>query len=233
MAGETQITVVGNLVADPELRTVGNGNTVCDFRIASTPRTYNRQTQQFEDGQALFLSCSAWDSQYQTMASNIKASLSKGMRVIVQGNLTSRSYTAQDGSQRTVFEIRVTEIGPALSRNTAVVTRAGGSGNYNGGGYNAGNSGNGYNGGYNGGANAQRGGYSGGARGGYNGGYGNAQAAQPAQAAPTAPAAQPAPSQDVWGVESQGAQSFGSFGSAGSQSSDDGGDEFGGDDVTF
>ena len=112
MAGETPITVIGNLVQDPELRNVGKG-IVCDFRIASTPRTYNRTSQQWEDGSTLFLTCSAWDSQYQTLASNIKATLSKGMRVIVQGNLTSRSYTAQDGSQRTVFEIHVNEIGPA------------------------------------------------------------------------------------------------------------------------
>lgn len=215
MAGETPITVIGNLVQDPELRNTGKG-TVCDFRIASTPRTYNRTTQQWEDGSTLFLSCTAWDSQYQTMASNIKASLSKGMRVIVQGTLASRSYTAQDGSQRTVFEIRVSEIGPALSRATAVVTRVGG-------GYN--NGGNGYN----GGANAQRGGYSGGARGGYPGGYGNtAMNAAPAATAPAAatPAAQPAPTQDVWGVESQGAQSFGSFGHSGTG---DGDDEFAGD----
>lgn len=203
MAGETPITVIGNLVQDPELRNVGKG-IVCDFRIASTPRTYNRTSQQWEDGSTLFLTCSAWDSQYQTLASNIKATSSKGMRVIVQGNLTSRSYTAQDGSQRTVFEIHVNEIGPALSRATAVVTRAGGAGGY----------GNGAN-GYNGGANAQRGGYSGGARGGYGS---NAPAA--------APAAQPAPTQDVWGVESQGAQSFGSFGHSGSSDAGSGDDEF-------
>lgn len=88
MAGETVITVVGNLTADPELRTIGSGASVCSFTIASTPRTYNRQTGQFEDGQALFMRCSAW----RDLANHCAQSLSKGMRVIAQGRLQQRSY---------------------------------------------------------------------------------------------------------------------------------------------
>lgn len=107
MAGETVITVVGNLTADPELRTIGSGASVCSFTIASTPRTYNRQTGQFEDGQALFMRCSAW----RDLANHCAQSLSKGMRVIAQGRLQQRSYQAQDGSNRTVFEMQVDEIG--------------------------------------------------------------------------------------------------------------------------
>ena len=134
MAGETVITVVGNLTADPELRTTGNGSRVVNFTIASTPRTYNRSTGQFEDGEALFMRCSCWDSQYTTMASNIAQSLTKGMRVIAQGNLVQRSYQTQQGESRTVVELRVTDIGPSLLRATASVNRissgAGNSGNF-------------------------------------------------------------------------------------------------------
>ena len=95
MAGETIITVVGNLTADPEIRTTGNGASVASFTIASTPRTWNRNSNQFEDGQALFMRCSAW----RDMAEHCAQSLSKGMRVIAQGRLQQRSYQAQDGSQ--------------------------------------------------------------------------------------------------------------------------------------
>ena len=105
MAGETVITVVGNLTADPELRTTSSGASVCSFTIAATPRTYNRQTGQFEDGQALFMRCSAW----RDLANHCAQSLSKGMRVIAQGRLQQRSYQAQDGSNRTVFEMQVDE----------------------------------------------------------------------------------------------------------------------------
>ena len=135
MAGETIITVVGNLTADPEIRTVGNGSSVASFTIASTPRTWNRNTGQFEDGQALFMRCSAW----RDMAEHCAQSLSKGMRVIAQGRLQQRSYQAQDGSNRTVIELQVDEIGPSLKYATAQVQKmqSGGyqSGNANGGGY--------------------------------------------------------------------------------------------------
>ena len=119
MAGETIITVVGNLTADPEIRTTGNGASVASFTIASTPRTWNRNSNQFEDGQALFMRCSAW----RDMAEHCAQSLSKGMRVIAQGRLQQRSYQAQDGSQRTVVEMQVDEIGPSLRYATAQVTR--------------------------------------------------------------------------------------------------------------
>lgn len=100
MAGETIITIVGNLTRDPELRTVGSGSTVVNFTIASSSRQFNRNTNQWEDGDTLFLNCSAWDSARNSLASNIANSLSKGMTVIAQGRLTQRSYQAQDGSQR-------------------------------------------------------------------------------------------------------------------------------------
>lgn len=115
MAGETILTIVGNLTADPELRTLSNGNPVASFTIASTPRTYNRQTQQYEDGAALFLRCSAWND----LARHISQSCSKGMRVIAQGRLSQRSYQAQDGTNRTVVEMTVDEIGPSLRYATA------------------------------------------------------------------------------------------------------------------
>lgn len=120
MAGETIITVVGNLTADPEIRTTGSGASVASFTIASTPRTWNRNTNQFEDGQALFIRCSAWHD----MAEHCAQSLAKGMRVIAQGRLQQRSYQAQDGSQRTVFELQVDEIGPSLRYATAQVSKA-------------------------------------------------------------------------------------------------------------
>ena len=119
MAGETIITVVGNLTADPELRTTGNGASVAGFTIASTPRSFNRQTNQWEDGQALFMRCSAW----RDMAEHCARSLTKGMRVIAQGRLTQRSYQAQDGTQRTVVELQVDEIGPSLRYASAQVRR--------------------------------------------------------------------------------------------------------------
>lgn len=139
MAGETVITVVGNLTADPELRTTSSGASVCSFTIASTPRTYNRQTGQFEDGQALFMRCSAW----RDLATHCVQSLSKGMRVIAQGRLQQRSYQANDGSNRTVVELQVDEIGPSLRYATAQVQKMQ-SGGYQGGNTNGGFGGNGY-----------------------------------------------------------------------------------------
>lgn len=135
MAGETVITIVGNLTADPELRTTSAGAQVASFTIASTPRSWNRSTNQFEDGQALFLRCSAW----RDLASHCAQTLRKGMRVIAQGRLQQRSYQAQDGSNRTVIELQVDEIGPSLRYATAQVQKmqSGGyqGGNGNGGGY--------------------------------------------------------------------------------------------------
>ena len=135
MAGETVITIVGNLTADPELRTTSAGAQVASFTIASTPRSWNRSTNQFEDGQALFMRCSAW----RDLATHCAQSLAKGMRVIAQGRLQQRSYQAQDGSSRTVIELQVDEIGPSLRYATAQVQKmqSGGyqGGNANGGGY--------------------------------------------------------------------------------------------------
>ena len=133
MAGETVITVVGNLVDDPELRFTPSGAAVANFRIASTPRTFNRQTNEWEDGEALFLSCSVW----RQAAENVAESLTRGMRVVVQGRLKARSYETREGEKRTVFEIEVEEVGPSLKFATAKVTRAtrgGGGGGYSGGG---------------------------------------------------------------------------------------------------
>lgn len=119
MAGETIITVVGNLTSDPELRALSNGASVASFTIASTPRTFNRNTNQFEDGPALFMRCSAW----RDLAEHCANSLSKGTRVIAQGRLSQRSYQTQDGSNRTVVELTVDEIGPSLRYATAQVNR--------------------------------------------------------------------------------------------------------------
>lgn len=119
MAGETVITIVGNLTADPELRTTSAGAQVASFTIASTSRSWNRSTNQFEDGQALFMRCSAW----RDLATHCAQSLAKGMRVIAQGRLQQRSYQAQDGSNRTVIEMTVDEIGPSLKYATAQVQR--------------------------------------------------------------------------------------------------------------
>lgn len=122
MAGETILTIVGNLTADPELRTTGTGTQVCGFTIASTPRAWNRQANQYEDGQSLFMRCSAW----RDLAGHCAQSLSKGMRVIATGRLSQRSYQAQDGTNRTVVEMTVDEIGPSLRYATAQVTKQGG-----------------------------------------------------------------------------------------------------------
>jgi single-strand DNA-binding protein len=133
MAGETIITVVGNLVDDPELRFTPSGAAVANFRIASTPRTFDKQTNEWKDGDALFLSCSVW----RQAAENVAESLQRGMRVVVQGRLKSRQYETREGEKRTVFEIEVEEVGPSLKYATAKVTRTtrqGGGGGYSGGG---------------------------------------------------------------------------------------------------
>src|SRR5438270_1786029 len=119
MAGETPITVVGNLTADPELRFTPSGAAVANFRIASTPRTFDRQSNEWKDGEALFLSCSVW----RQAAENVAESLQKGMRVVVQGRLKQRSYETREGEKRTVIELDVEEIGPSLKYATAKVNR--------------------------------------------------------------------------------------------------------------
>ena len=132
---DTIITVVGNLVADPELRFTPNGAAVANFRIASTPRRFNRQTSQWEDGEAMYLTCNVW----RQAAEHVAESLAKGMRVIVQGKLRQRSYENKEGERRSVFEVEVDEVGPSLIFATAQVTRA--SSNNNGGGYSNGGDG--------------------------------------------------------------------------------------------
>ena len=158
MSGETLITLVGNLTADPELRWTQSGAAVADFTVASTPRTYDRNAGEWRDGDTLFMRCSVW----RETAENVAESLRKGMRVIVQGRLTQRSYDTQQGERRTVVELQVDEVGPSLRRARAQVTRTAPSG---GGGYQSDNRGQ-QQGGYQQAA-SQGGGYGGGQQGGY------------------------------------------------------------------
>jgi single-strand DNA-binding protein len=139
MAGETVITLVGNLVDDPELRFTPSGAAVASFRLASTPRTYDRQSGDWKDGESLFLTCSVW----RQAAENVAESLQKGMRVIVQGRLKQRSYETREGEKRTVFEVDVDEVGPSLRSATAKVARTQRSGGGGGGGFGQGGGGNG------------------------------------------------------------------------------------------
>lgn len=120
MAGETVITLVGNLVDDPELRFTPSGAAVANFRIASTPRTYDRQSGEWKDGESLFLSCSVW----RNAAENVAESLQRGNRVVVVGRLKQRSYETRDGEKRTVMELDVDEVGPSLRNATAKVVKA-------------------------------------------------------------------------------------------------------------
>ncbi|ARD42494.1 single-stranded DNA-binding protein [Actinomyces gaoshouyii] len=119
MAGDTVITIIGNLTAKPEIRYTSSGAPVASFTIASTPRTFNRQAGEWQDGETLFMRCSVW----RDAAENVADSLDKGMRVIAQGRLTQRSYTDREGTQRTVVEMQVDEIGPSLRYATAQVAR--------------------------------------------------------------------------------------------------------------
>jgi single-strand DNA-binding protein len=156
-AGDTTITIVGNLVEDPNLRFTASGQPVATFRIASTPRFLDKQSNEWKDGESLFLTCNVW----RQAAENCAESLQRGMRVIVQGRLKQRSYETKEGEKRTVYEIEVDEVGPSLKNATAKVnkTQRQGGGNFGGGG-----------GGYSGGGGGG-GGYSGGGGGGgYSGG---------------------------------------------------------------
>ena len=131
-AGDTVITIVGNLVDDPELRFTPSGAAVAKFRIASTPRFMDKQTNEWKDGESLFLSCNVW----RQAAENVAESLQRGMRVIVQGRLKQRSYETKEGEKRTVYEIEVDEVGPSLRSATAKVVktqRGAGSGGFGGG----------------------------------------------------------------------------------------------------
>src|ERR1700710_2488387 len=167
MAGETVITVIGNLTSDPELRFTPSGAAVANFTVASTPRTFDRQSQEWKDGEALFLRCNVW----RQVAENVAESLTRGSRVIVSGRLKQRSFDTKEGEKRTVIELEVDEIGPSLRYATAKVTRAsrgeggGGSGGLGGGG----------------------GGGGGGARGGGGGGAASVGAGAVARAPPAPP----------------------------------------------
>jgi single-strand DNA-binding protein len=170
-AGDTQITIVGNLVDDPELRFTPNGQAVANFRIASTPRFLDKQSNEWKDGESLFLTCNVW----RQAAENCAESLQRGMRVIVQGRLKQRSYETREGEKRTVYEIEADEVGPSLKNATAKVNktqRQGGGGGFGGGGQGGGG---GFGGGNQGGGN-QGGGFGGG-QGGQGGGR---SAGQPA-----------------------------------------------------
>lgn len=136
--GDTPITIVGNMVADPELRFVPNGAAVTTIRVASTPRAFNKETNEWEDGEALFLTCNIW----RQAAENVAESLTKGMRVVVTGRLKQRSYQTKEGEQRTVFEVEADEIAPSLRYATAQVSRNERGGNGGGGWNNTGDTGN-------------------------------------------------------------------------------------------
>jgi single-strand DNA-binding protein len=168
-AGDTPITVVGNLVADPELRFTASGQPVATFRVASTPRVMDRQTNEWKDGDSLFLTCNVW----RQAAENVAESLQRGMRVIVSGRLKQRSYETKEGEKRTVFEVEVEDVGPSLRNASAKVARAartGGAGGGGGGGYGGGSGGN------SGGNSGGGGGYGGGGSGNSPGGAGNGAA---------------------------------------------------------
>ena len=167
MAGDTTLTLIGNLTADPELRFTPSGAAVANFTVASTPRTFDRQSNEWKDGETLFMRCSVW----RDAAENVAESLQRGSRVIVTGRLKSRSYDTKEGEKRTVVELEVDELGPSLRYATAKVNRtqrgSGGGGGFGGGG----------GGGYSGGGGGGGGGYSGGGGG---GGYGGGQQSGPA-----------------------------------------------------
>ncbi|MFJ6280402.1 MAG: single-stranded DNA-binding protein [Actinomycetes bacterium] len=134
MAGETTITVVGNLTSDPELRFTPSGSAVANFTIASTPRTFDRQSNEWKDGETLFLRASVW----REAAENVAETLTKGTRVVAQGRLKSRSYDTKEGEKRTVMELEVDEIGPSLRYASAKVSRTQRSGGGGGGGFGGG-----------------------------------------------------------------------------------------------
>jgi len=160
MAGETVITVVGNLTNDPELRFTPSGQAVASFTVASTPRSLDRQSNEWKDGDPLFLRCTVW----RQAAENVAETLHKGFRVIVQGRLKQRSFETREGEKRTVVELDVDEVGPSLRYATARVNKAGRSGGNAG--FSGGGGGNGGGGGYGGGGDRA------GASGGYGGGSG-------------------------------------------------------------
>lgn len=212
MAGDTVITVVGNLTGDPELRFTPNGAAVANFTIASTPRNFDRASGEWKEGETLFLRASVW----REAAENVAETLRKGMRVIAQGRLKSRSYETKEGERRTSMELEIEEIGPSLRFASASVNRNQRSGGNNfggqqGGGFNNGGGNNfaganqgGFNGGNTGG---QQGGFSGGNGYSNNNGGGNFGGSQSNQQ--SSPQSSPAPSADPWGAQSGGNYDWG------------------------
>src|ERR1700689_5342499 len=165
-AGDTPIPVVGNLVADPELRFTASGQPVATFRVASTPPIMDRQTNEWKDGDSLFLTCNVW----RQAAENVAESLQRGMRVIVTGRLKQRNYETKEGEKRTVYEVEVDDVGPSLRNASAKVARAnrtGGAGGSGGGGYGGG--------GQSSGGGNQVGGYGGQPSGGQPSGFGRTE----------------------------------------------------------
>ena len=196
MAGDTIITIIGNLTADPEMRFTPSGAAVASFTVASTPRTFDRQAGEWKDGETLFMRCSIW----RDAAENVAESLTKGTRVIAQGRLVQRSFTTREGENRTVVEMQVDEIGPSLRYAKAQVTRqprGGGQGGFGGG--QGGPQGGGF-----GGNQGGQGGYNQGGpqQGGYNGGGGFGGQGQSGYNAPAGGAAD-----DPWATG--GSTSFG------------------------
>jgi single-strand DNA-binding protein len=159
-AGDTQITITGNLVADPELRFTPSGQPVATFRVASTPRFLDKSTNEWKDGDSLFMTCNVW----RQAAENVAESLQRGMRVILSGRLKQRSYETKEGEKRTVYEIEVDDVGPSLRNASAKVAKVARSG----GGFDGGQGGGGQGGGrpsYSGGSGGSQGGSGGGSRG--------------------------------------------------------------------
>jgi single-strand DNA-binding protein len=186
MAGETVITIIGNLTSDPELRFTPSGAAVANFTVASTPRTFDRQSNEWKDGETLFMRCSVW----RDAAENVAESLHRGTRVLVSGRLRSRSYETKEGEKRTVVEMEVDEVGPSLRYASAKVsktTRGGGGGTYGGpgGGFAAAGApsqgGGGYAGAAAAGGGGGGGGYAGGGGGNYGGGGGGGGYGSPQQ----------------------------------------------------
>lgn len=192
MAGETTITVIGNLTGDPELRFTPSGSAVANFTIASTPRTLDRQSNEWKDGETLFLRASIW----REAAENVAESLTKGTRVIVSGRLKSRTYDTKEGEKRTVMELEVDEIGPSLRYANAKVNRTQRSGGQGGGNFGGGNGGQGGN--FGGGNAGGQGGFGGGSQGGGNAPWGGGQQQQSAPAAD--PWATPGGGSGGWGA---------------------------------
>jgi single-strand DNA-binding protein len=203
MAGETVITVIGNLTDDPELRFTPSGAAVANFTVASTPRTFDKNSNEWKDGDALFLRCSIW----RQAAENVAESLTKGMRVVVSGRLRQRSYQTKEGENRTVVELEVEEIGPSLKYATAKVTKANRPGGPGGGGGQGGGWSGGSGGGQQGGGGGGWGGGGGGNSGGNSGGFGGGQ---PSGGAPSGGG-----QSDPWASGGGGGNSDGGWGGGG------------------